>query len=46
MCSSVRILLCDAGELSSAVLNLGQAGGESVPVKMYRQSCRGWLGGE
>jgi len=27
MCSSVRILLCDAGERSPVVLNLGQDGG-------------------
>ena len=39
MYSSVRVLLCDAGEMSSAVLNLRQAGG-GAPVKMYRQSRR------
>lgn len=27
MCSSVRVLLCDAGEMRSPVLNLIQAGG-------------------
>ncbi len=45
MFSSVRALLCGAGEMSSSVLNLGQGGGGAA-VKMYRQSRRGWLGGE
>jgi hypothetical protein len=43
MCSSVRVLLRDAGEMSPAVLNLGQTGGGGLPVKMYRQSTVvGW----
>ncbi len=28
MCSIVRVLLCDAGEMISVVLNLAQAGGD------------------
>ena len=40
MCSSVRVLLCDAGEMSSAVLNLRQAGGG-----MRRLKCTGSVAG-
>ena len=44
MRSSVLGLLCDAGEMSSDVLNLRQVGGGGLPVKMYRQSRRGCVG--
>ena len=45
VCPSVRVLLCDAGEIISAVLNLGQGGSGSVSVQMYRQSRRVLSGG-
>ena len=40
MCSSVRVLLCDAGEMSSVVLNLVQAGGG-----VRRGRCTGSVAG-